>query len=245
MAEAGRTDTNRNRRGEKLSGLVVALGCVLFLGGFIWAAILYQPYTVPTNSMEPTVQAGDRVLAERIDGDAVRRGDVVVFHDSGWGSEPMIKRVVGIGGDKVACCDRQGRLHVNGEPIQEEYLGTEGGSTQRTFSETAVPSGKLFLLGDNRRESLDSRTHLQDGGHGAVARSAVQGRVDAVAWPTGNLGMLPKPTDAGFGGLPGGVSEPGPLQAAVAATLTGAVLILGGAAYGPLARRAAHSTRSS
>ncbi|MCW0121709.1 signal peptidase I, partial [Bacillus subtilis] len=90
--------------------------------GFVWAAVVYQPYTVPTDSMSPTVKPGDRVLAERIDGADVRRGDVVVFTDEVWGATPMVKRVVGVGGDKVACCDREGRLTVNGTPVDEPYL---------------------------------------------------------------------------------------------------------------------------
>lgn len=72
---------------------------------------MYKPYTVPTGSMTPTVNAGDRVLAQRIDGSEVRRGDVVVFTDPVWGDMPMVKRVVGIGGDRIACCGKGGRLH--------------------------------------------------------------------------------------------------------------------------------------
>ena len=118
----------RGRLGNVLSNLAVAVGCVLFLGGFAWGAVVYKPYTVPTDSMTPTVNAGDRVLAERVDGGDVRRGDVVVFTDSTWGDVPMVKRVVGVGGDKVACCDKDGRLTVNGKPIDEPYLRAEGAS---------------------------------------------------------------------------------------------------------------------
>ena len=73
-----------SRTGQRLSGLAVALGLVLFLGGFAWGAVVYRPYTVPTSSMAPTIGAGDRVLAQRIDGGEVRRGDVVVFTDTTW-----------------------------------------------------------------------------------------------------------------------------------------------------------------
>lgn len=116
MSGTQRNGDGRGRAGAMVSGLAVAVGCVLFLGGFIWAAVVYKPYTVPTASMSPTVNAGDRVLAERIDGADVRRGDVVVFADSVWGDTPMVKRVVGIGGDTVACCDKDGRLTVDGTP---------------------------------------------------------------------------------------------------------------------------------
>lgn len=241
MGNTARTDASRGRLGQALSGVAVAVGCVLFLGAFVLGAVLYQPYTVPTASMDPTVKAGDRVLGERMDGADVRRGDVVVFQDSVWGSVPMVKRVVGVGGDKVACCDRQGRLSVNGEPVDEPYLKDAGKNAQEPFKTTAVPKGRLFLLGDNRVESLDSRIHLDDGDHGAVPRSAVKARLDAVAWPTSGLGMVTRP--AGFSALPGGTSEPGPLQPLLFAIVAGAALILGGAAYGPIARRAGRGTR--
>ena len=90
MSGTGRTNSGHGRLGSVLSGLAVAVGCVLFLGGFVWGAVEYQPYTVPTDSMDPTVKAGDRVLAQRISGDEVRRGDVVVFKDAQWGDMPMV-----------------------------------------------------------------------------------------------------------------------------------------------------------
>jgi signal peptidase I len=236
MGDAGRRDSRRRGLGEALSGLAVAIGCVLFLGGFVWGALLYQPYTVPTDSMSPTVKAGDRVLAERTDGDRVHRGDVVVFQDSVWGSAPMVKRVVGIGGDKVSCCSGRGRLRVNGHAVDEPYLKRTGHGSQSPFKTTTVPKGRLFLLGDHRVGSADSRSHLQDSGHGAVPRSAVRARVEAVAWPVNGFGMLPRPD--GFVSMPGGVSSSGPLPIQLTAVVAGAVLILGGAAHGPIARRA-------
>lgn len=243
MSGTGRTDDGRGRLGTVVSNLAVAVGCVLFLGGFAWGAVVYKPYTVPTESMSPTVNAGDRVLAERIAGDEVRRGDVVVFTDSTWGDVPMVKRVVGVGGDKVACCDKDGRLTVNGEPVDEPYLRAEGASSlggpdakapasPQNFT-AEVPEGQLFLLGDERNTSMDSRVHLQDPGQGSVPRSAVQARVDAVAWPLN--GMIERPR--AFAALPGGVSSSGPLRLQLTGLVVGAVLILGGAAYGTLAAR--------
>ncbi|MFC0845851.1 signal peptidase I [Streptomyces noboritoensis] len=232
MSGTGRTDDGRGRGlGNLLSGLAVAVGCVLFLGGFAWGAVEYKPYTVPTQSMNPTVKAGDRVLAQRIDGADVKRGDVVIFKDKVWGNVPMVKRVVGIGGDTVKCCDQGGKLTVNGQAIDEPYLHNTAASTTK-FSAT-VPKDQLFLLGDERDVSLDSRVHLEDAANGSVPRSAVSARVDAVAWPLD--GMLKRPT--GFKALPGGISQPGPLMLMVGAVVAGAVLIVLGAAYGPLARR--------
>lgn len=229
----------RGRLGTMVSGLAVAVGCVLFLGGFVWAAVVYQPYTVPTASMSPTVSPGDRVLAERIDGADVRRGDVVVFTDEAWGAVPMVKRVVGVGGDKVACCGEDGRLTVNGTPVDEPYLdrgpavaGKPAAASPQDFS-AEVPPGQIFLLGDERATSLDSRVHLEDAGQGSVPLSAVQARVDAVAWPMN--GMIGRPT--AFAALPGGVSAEGPLPIQLGAVVAGAALILVGAAYGPVAAR--------
>ncbi|MGW1375617.1 signal peptidase I [Streptomyces sp. NPDC002446] len=231
-----RTDGRGRTTGSVLSGLAVAVGCVLFLGGFVWAALIYRPYTVPTDSMAPTIAAGARVIAENVDGSEIRRGDIVVFQDSVWGDQPMVKRVVGVGGDKVSCCTKQGRLTVNGTPIEEPYLQGSGPASPVGFK-AAVPAGQLFLLGDNRSDSLDSRVHLTDGDHGSVPRSAVRARVDARAWPLDSVGMMERP--AGFSALPGGTSQPGPLQPITLAVVAGAVLILGGGAYGPIARRRA------
>ncbi|MER5308979.1 signal peptidase I [Streptomyces sp. NPDC002773] len=230
-----RTQDGHGRLGSVLSGLAVAVGCVLFLGGFVWGALLYQPYSVPTDSMTPTIDAGSKILAQRIDGGEVRRGDVVVFTDPLWGNSPMVKRVAAVGGDTVACCDRDGRLTVGGTPVHEPYLRPgPGGRTVASGQEfsVTVPAGNLFLLGDDRHTSLDSRTHIEEAGQGSVPRSTVVARVDAVVWPA--QGLLARPT--GFAGLPGGVSEPGPVRPLLAAIAVGALLVLAGGAYGPVAR---------
>ena len=225
-----------SRLGNVLSGVAVALGCLLFLGGFAWGAVTYQPYSVPTDSMKPAVDPGDRLLAQRIDGSDVHRGDVVVFTDPQWGNASLVKRVVGVGGDKIACCDAQGRLTVNGTPVAEPYLEERGPSSGTAFSVT-VPEGSLFMLGDNRSVSEDSRIHLTDAAHGAVPVGAVSARVDARIWPLGRIGGIARPSS--FAALPGGVSAPGPLTPIAAAVVAGAVLVLGGAAHGPIAARRA------
>jgi signal peptidase I len=218
------------RTGQRLSGLAVALGLVLFLGSFAWAAVIYRPYTVPTSSMTPTINMGDRVLAQRVDGDEIRRGDVVVFYDKSWVSNaPVVKRVVAVGGDTVSCC-KQGKLTVNGKQIDEPYL--KGGVVEdKTIPTVKVPEGRLFLLGDERQGSLDSTAHLDDAAKGTVARADVTARVDAVVWPM--KGMLERPT--GFEQL-GALSRPGPLRTIVLLIVAGAVLVLAGGAYGPIAK---------
>ncbi|WP_052852055.1 signal peptidase I [Streptomyces avicenniae] len=226
------------RRERLVSGVAVAVGCVLFLGGFVLGALLYQPYTVPTGSMAPSVAAGDRVLAQRIDGDDVRRGDVVVFRDETWGDIPMLKRVVGVGGDQVACCDGEGRLLINGEPVTESYVRSDHGASATAFDVT-VPEDELFVLGDDRMDSLDSRSHITATQAGSVPRAAVDGRVEATVWPPGRFGGLPRAS--GFAELPGGISGQGPLWPLVWAVGGGAVLIFAGAAYGRFARGASRT----
>lgn len=232
-----RTDEGRGGLGSKLSGLAVALGCVLFLGGFVWGAILYQPYTVPTDSMSPTIVAGDRVLAQRIDGGDIERGDVVVFRQASWGNMPLVKRVVAVGGDTVSCCT-DGKLVVNGKQIQEAYLPKGGLAELTDIPSITVPEERLFLLGDERTGSLDSTAHLTEAFNGTVPRGSVDARVDAVVWPMD--GMLARPT--GFEPL-GSLSTPGPLRLLTVAIVVGGVLVLGGGAYGPIANLAAKRRR--
>ncbi|MDH6624133.1 signal peptidase I [Streptomyces sp. LBL] len=226
-----------SRTGQRLSGLAVALGIVLFLGGFAWGAVIYRPYTVPTSSMTPTIDAGDRILAERVDGDEVRRGDVVVFKDTAWVSNALVvKRVVAIGGDTVSCCTK-GKLTVNGKQIDEPYLPPGSLAEVTDFPTVTVPKGRLFLLGDERQGSLDSTAHLTDAASGTVSRNAVRARVDAVVWPMNGM-LKTKPT--GFETL-GPLSAPGPLRTVVVLIVLGGVLVLGGGAYGPIAQRMGRS----
>lgn len=145
MSGTVRTSDGGGKLGSALSGLAVAVGCVLFLGGFAWGAVEYKPYTVPTDSMTPTVKVGDRVLAQRIDSSAVHRGDVVIFQDPDWGDMPMVKRVVGVGGDKVACCDTEIAAHC-----------------ERQWHQRAVPQCRSALQGAG----------LRDGFHREGARGA-------------------------------------------------------------------------
>ncbi|MEU2715098.1 signal peptidase I [Streptomyces sp. NPDC007205] len=230
------TGESRQGLGQRLSGVAVALGLVLFLGGFGWAAVSYRPYTVPTSSMTPTIDAGDRVLAQKVDGSEVKRGDVVVFEDKNWiAGSKVVKRVVAVGGDTVSCCT-DGKLTVNGKQIDEPYLPKGSLAETKNIPTVTVPQGRLFLLGDERQGSLDSTAHLTDAAKGTVSRDAVTARVDAVVWPW--KGPLKRPT--GFGAL-GALSKPGPLGTIELLIVAGAVLVLVGGAYGPIAGRMSRS----
>ena len=117
------------------------------------------------------------MLAQRIDGGEVRRGDVVVFTDKTWGNAPMVKRVVAVGGDTVACCT-DGKLTVNGKQIDEPYLPKGSRPSSRTSRPMTVPKGRLFLLGDERSGSLDSTRPP----HGRRQRHRAARRGDGPAW---------------------------------------------------------------
>ncbi|MFJ6623086.1 signal peptidase I [Kitasatospora sp. NPDC091335] len=215
-----------------VQGVALALGLVLMIGGFALIAIDYRPYKIPTASMHPTLRTGDTVLARKAGGGDIGRGDVVVFRDQAWGGELMVKRVVAVGGDTVATTTgNEHRLTVNGQPVDEPYLATRGRQGE-SFSVT-VPQGRLFLLGDNRVGSLDSRTHLEVDG-GTVPADAVEARVEATLLPLGRTGLLDRVTD--FDGFAGPkASRPGPLEPAAYATVAGAALIVVTSAAGGVA----------
>lgn len=172
-----------------------AFGEILFIivGALVISAVLrhfvFQTFSIPSGSMENTLQVGDRVVAMQIGG--FKRGDVVVFEDSQkWLNQPvqkrsvlgqigeafgilpttdknyLIKRVIGTPGDRVKCCDAQGRMSVNGVPLTEDsYLYSEGGVTVQPAAvpfEVVVPKDRIFVMGDHRNESGDSRCHLAD-----------------------------------------------------------------------------------
>ncbi|MDD9207317.1 signal peptidase I [Georgenia sp. 10Sc9-8] len=154
----------------------------------------------------------------------VDRGDVVVFVDpDGWLDAPrpdprtgwqkgvtdvltfigllpqdagqhLVKRVIGVGGDRVACCTDEGLLTVNGESIEEPYL--KPGTTPSTNEfDVVVPEDHLWLMGDNRTNSEDSRAHLGDPGGGMVPVESVVGRAFVTLWPLDRMTLLPGAED--------------------------------------------------
>jgi len=112
----------------------------------------------------------------------------------------FIKRVIGVGGDTVACCDAEGRVTVNGVPLQEESYLYPGDAPSDQAFEVVVPEGMMWVMGDHRSNSADSRAHLGDPGGGMVPQGQVVGRAMNVLWPIPRIGSVPIPET--FAGIP-------------------------------------------
>ncbi|MFI9275341.1 signal peptidase I [Kitasatospora sp. NPDC052896] len=205
-----------------------------------------------------------------------QRGDVVVFKDpGGWlagenqtdtdgpltrgvkqafsfvgllpasGEQDLIKRVIGVGGDTVACCDSQGRVTVNGKPLDEPYLAP-GNPPSRIPFQVTVPAGRIWVMGDHRDLSADSRYHMSDPGQGTVPLSDVVGRAFLIGWPFDHFRWLSRPdTAASLRAPPAGPAEspaprPDPLEPSLVMGMLGvspaAVRRLRGAARGQARR---------
>jgi signal peptidase I len=122
------------------------------------------------------------------------------FHDIGSAlgvaapsDKDFIKRVIGVGGDHVVCCDTRGRITVNGRPLTEPYLYPGAKPSEQDFDIT-VPKGRLWVMGDHRDESADSRSHLSDGQNGTIPTGNVIGRAFVRVWPPSHWGVLSVPT---------------------------------------------------
>lgn len=171
------------------------LVCTLFL--LLLGTFVMRPFQIPSGSMENGLRVGDRVLVNKLAyrfGAQPRRGEVVVFDGTGYfGDADYIKRVVGVGGDHVVCCDKQGRIEVNGRSVDESSFLHPGDSPSTVPFDVAVPRGTLFVLGDHRGESSDSRDHLGSPGGGMIPVDRVIGRADWIVWPLGRLARLHRP----------------------------------------------------
>ncbi|MFF4804489.1 signal peptidase I [Streptomyces sp. NPDC001351] len=172
--------------------LLVCLVFLLLLNTFV-----VQPFQIPSGSMENGLRIGDRVLVNKLAyrfGAEPRRGDVVVFDGTGYfGNADYIKRVVGVGGDHVVCCDKEGRIEVNGRSVDESTFLHPGDSPSTVPFTVVVPDGTLFVLGDHRSDSSDSRDHLGSPGGGMIPVSDVIGRADWIVWPTAHWTRLQRP----------------------------------------------------
>ena len=211
--------------------VIIALVAVALVQAFV-----VKPFGVPSQSMEQTLRIGDRILVNRLDDD-ITRGDVVVFgHGNTWQEKELppasnvvtrafrafgdltgigpsstaytVKRVIGLPGQKVACCSTDGKVTVDGQPLDEPYIyedlpftaGTLDCSSSprspRCFPEITVPRENLIVLGDHRSESADSVIGCRGATDGPecarfVPKERVVGPVVLRFWPLGDIGPLP------------------------------------------------------
>jgi len=164
---------------------------VLLIAGGVVAALLLRTFIIgtfwiPSESMENTLLENDRVLVNRLAG-TYQRGDIVVF--KGWDGTDWIKRVIAVGGDTVKCCDAKHRLSVNGVPVDETYLYPGNYASGDSF-EVKVPKGRLWVMGDHRVASRDSRAFINDRFSGTISEDVVVGRAWAVYWPPSRIKLL-------------------------------------------------------
>ncbi|WTO34863.1 signal peptidase I [Streptomyces achromogenes] len=186
--------------------LLAGLAFLLVLNAFV-----VQPFQIPSGSMEQGLRIGDRVLVNKVAyrfGAQPRRGDVIVFDGTGYfGDADYVKRVVGVGGDHVVCCDKRGRLQVNGRPVDETAFLYPGDSASSVPFDVVVPPGRLFVLGDHRSDSSDSRDHLGSPGGGMIPVGEVIGRADWILWPYRHWTHLTRPS--AYARVPGAPAEGG------------------------------------
>ena len=199
-------DSVARQTGRFVKELVIIVAIALIASALLRAFVV-QAFFVPSGSMLPTIQLNDRILVSRI-GD-IQRGEVGVFEDpGGWipsdeqapppgqvrkffefvgvlpasGHEHLVKRVIGLPGDHVVCCEK-GKLVINGQPVDEsDFLKVGDQPADNVKFDVIVPKDHIFVLGDNRYVSGDSSRHL-DGQDAFIPTDLVTGRAFAVIWP--------------------------------------------------------------
>ncbi|MFO7253567.1 MAG: signal peptidase I [Actinomycetes bacterium] len=184
--DAAERPAKRRKSGWAESLLLIAGGVAVAL---LLRAFVIGTFWIPSESMENTLLENDRVVINRLSG-SPQRGDVVVF--KGWDGQEWIKRVIAVGGDTVKCCDKKHRLSVNGVPLDEDYLYPGDYASGESF-EVKVPKGRLWVMGDHRVASRDSRAFINDKYSGTISEEAVLGRAWAVYWPPSRMKLLETP----------------------------------------------------
>ncbi len=193
---------------------VVIIIVAAILISFLIKTFLIRSFYIPSPSMEDTLLVNDRIIVNELQPKAfpLQRGDVVVFKDpGGWlppsppdtnpvdlalsvigltapdSNDHLIKRVIGLPGDHVVCCNSFGQLTVNGTPLDEPYVKLPTGVTAASGDrfDVVVPKGHLWVMGDNRYDSEDSRYHYlhNEPGRGFVPMDDVVGRAIVITWP--------------------------------------------------------------
>ncbi len=218
-------------------------------------AFLVQVYRIPSASMENTLQVGDRVLVNKVvyHFRSIARGDVVVFSgQDSWGpdapppsSDPVvrlfddvlsgiglqnnqtyyIKRVIGLPGDHVACCT-DGKVTVNGVPLSEGAYVFPGNPPSTFKFNEVVPAGHLWVMGDHRSDSDDSRFHPSDPGGGAIPENQVVGRAFLIIWPPSQIRDLPIPSTFAQTALGAAAAAPVAGVPVISAAVIGGPLLL-------------------
>ncbi len=199
--------------------MFLLLGIALVLA-IVIKAFFMQAFYIPSGSMNDTLVLNDRILVQKVSywSGGPERGDVVVFEDpDNWlqaaemrsatnpvtkalelfGLYPtgghLVKRVIGVEGDVVMCCDKRGRMVVNGVALNEKSYLAKGETPSLIKFETKVPEGSIWVQGDNRSNSADSRVHLGDPGGGFISEERVVGKVFTVVWPCDHAKLLERP----------------------------------------------------
>jgi signal peptidase I len=201
-------EQTQKRRGSFWRELPILLGVAVLVAVLVRAFVL-QTFYIPSPSMEHTLNILDRVLVNKLvyDFRDPHRGEIVVFKaPADWRSGPegedFIKRIIGVGGDHVKCCDSEQRITVNGRSLDEPYIYTDGDGTQDPAADVSfditVPSGRLWVMGDHRAASGDSLEHwkqTEDITAATIDDDAVVGRAFVLFWPLGRATWLTVPDD--------------------------------------------------
>jgi signal peptidase I len=184
------TEAEKEKSGSQFGRWLLETAVMIALAFLLAQGIktfVVQPFVIPTGSMEPTIMTGDRVLAEKI---TVRfrdplQGEIVVFDDPTGRHPQLIKRVIAVGGQTVDIQD--GTVVVDGVPLEEPYVHGKFTDPGTVPLPVTLASDEVWLMGDNRPNSGDSRFM------GPIPESMVQGRAFAIYWPTGRIGSLSSP----------------------------------------------------
>ena len=175
-----------SRRSRKVLIEWLVILAVAVLAAFLIRSFAIEPFFIPSGSMEPTLQIGDRVLVNKLSYDlhSVHRGDIVVFkkppNDYSPGVTDLIKRVIGLPGETISA--RDGVVFIDGRALPEPWLPK--GETTATFAPVLIPHAEYFMMGDNRGDSADSRII------GPVTDKLFIGRAFVRVWPLSRLGGI-------------------------------------------------------